>query len=149
MGVILASLIIIYLKREIGTLRTLGKDKFILDTPVSVYFGWITVATILNVAAYLIKIGPPDLVLPPVIWAIVLVAVAGILGLAMLYRHMDVFYAMVLIWAFGAIMVKQMNASEPEMGIIIACIVTSAVLLGAGIYGVIKKGIYSGSAGNA
>jgi translocator protein len=105
MLVILGSLIRIYLALGIGRKAVSRAEYWFVHTPFSIYLGWITVATVANFAAMLytqnfvtsfIGIGAD-------IWAVVMMAVAAIVAGAMLIRHRDVAYALVVVWALVGI----------------------------------------------
>ncbi|MEO1518732.1 MAG: tryptophan-rich sensory protein [Bacteroidota bacterium] len=71
-------------------------------TPISLYAGWISVATIANVTAYLAKIDWQFL-LSETAWTILLIAVADVLFISfLLFRNMWV-YTAVGVWALLAI----------------------------------------------
>jgi hypothetical protein len=73
--------------------------------PISLYSGWITVATIANIAAYLVKIGWEAL-FTDITWTVIMIVVATIINLLMiLLRNMKV-YAAVGVWAIVAIAVR-------------------------------------------
>lgn len=131
MLLILGSLIVIYLRLGIGeTHPEPAANKWAVRLPFSVYLGWITVATIANVTTILVNAnwsgGPVD----PVSWAAIMVAVAGVVGLIMLYRKADVGYALVLIWAAYGIHAKQaMNTDTDVSAILLTTKIVMAVLL--------------------
>jgi len=80
--------------------------------PICLYSGWIAVATIANISAYLVKIEWQVFLFTEVQWTIIMVVVATILNLAMIYfRNMREFAA-VGIWALIAIYVKQQENVE-------------------------------------
>jgi hypothetical protein len=69
----------------------------------SVYFGWITVATIVNVASALDAVGWSGEPLAPQLWAAIMLGVAALIGVLMGIRHGDVWYVGVLVWAFAGV----------------------------------------------
>ncbi|MDT0294195.1 tryptophan-rich sensory protein [Mesonia ostreae] len=80
--------------------------------PICLYSGWIAVATIANISAYLVKIDWQPFLFTEVQWTIIMVVVATILNLAIIYfRNMREFAA-VGIWALVAIYIKQQNNVE-------------------------------------
>jgi hypothetical protein len=89
---ILGSLIMIYIRLDIGRNQSPREERLYVQLPFSVYLGWITVATIANVVALLIS----------------MIAVAVFLTLINIQTRTDIGYTMVVIWALGGIIVKQM-----------------------------------------
>ncbi len=106
MLVLLGSLIMIYKKLNINYFRSHGV-KWLVYVPISVYLGWISVATIANFTTVLISFGWSGLGISEDIWATSVLIVAVILGLLMMYRHKDIFYAGVIAWASYGILSKR------------------------------------------
>lgn len=80
--------------------------------PICLYSGWIAVATIANISAYLVKIDWQPFLFTEVQWTIIMVVVATLLNLALVYfRNMREFAA-VGIWALFAIYIKQQENVE-------------------------------------
>tara|TARA_R110000868_G_scaffold314085_5_gene575045 strand:+ start:61 stop:846 length:786 start_codon:yes stop_codon:yes gene_type:complete len=73
--------------------------------PICLYSGWIAVATIANVASWLVKIDWAPL-LTEVQWTVIMISVAGILNLLMIYKRNMREFAAVGIWALVAIAVR-------------------------------------------
>jgi hypothetical protein len=81
-----------------------------VDVLFSGYRGWITVATVANIADWLYFIGWDGFGISAQIWAVIMLAVASLLGLVMAITRRDVGYLVVLLWAFIGIAVKQTTA---------------------------------------
>lgn len=80
----------------------------------SVYFGWVTLATVLNVATALLYYGWSGGALGEVAWSLIMTAMAaGIAGFTA-YRFRDSAYALVPVWAFGALATRHW-ASLPTL----------------------------------
>ncbi len=107
MFLLLTTLISIYLRLGIGKSSASLRERLAVQLPFSVYLGWITVASIANVAATLVSIGWDGFGIGPETWAILVVAVALIITMLMLITRMDVAYSLVIIWALIGIGVKQ------------------------------------------
>lgn len=104
----LLSLIAIYLRLNVGHVSVSTADRWLLHLPFSVYMGWVSVATIANVAVLgvaqnwgdLFGIAAPN-------WAAIMLGVAALVGLLMASIRRDVAYIAVFVWAFVAIINKQ------------------------------------------
>jgi hypothetical protein len=107
MFALLATLILTYLRLNIGKSHVSLREKLAVHLPFSVYLGWITVASIANVAAALVSISWDGLGLNAETWAILVVAVALVISLLVIFTRRDIAYALVLIWALTGIAVKQ------------------------------------------
>ncbi len=75
--------------------------------PFGLYFGWITVATILNAAIALISLNFQTTDSLALILSAVLILVATVLGVIIRFKLGNVFYSLAIAWALTAIAVKQ------------------------------------------
>jgi len=106
LGLLVAS----YLTLQVGQARSSTAEKWCIDIPFGVYLGWISVATIANITDYLYSIGWDGWGIAPQGWAVILLAVASLLGVLMGLRRKDIGYLLVLAWSFAGIGVKQAGA---------------------------------------
>jgi len=109
MFLLLASLIMIYLRLKIGKSTVSIKEKLALQLPFSVYLGWITIASIANVATALVSSSWDGFGISSETWAILVVMVALLITLLVVVTRKDVSYGLVSIWALTGI---AMNQSE-------------------------------------
>jgi hypothetical protein len=103
----LATLSAIYLRLGIGKSSAPLKEKLCVNLPFSVYLGWITVASIANVAAALVSVGWDGFGLSAETWAIMAMGIALIVTLIVIGVRRDVAYSLVAVWALAGIAVKQ------------------------------------------
>ncbi len=103
----LASLIAIYLRLNIGKSDVSLKEKLCVHVPFSVYLGWVTIATIANVAVTLVSVGWDGFGLNLQTWAILVLAIVLILDLVVIATRRDIAYSLVFIWALVGIAVNQ------------------------------------------
>jgi len=106
MLVLLATLIAIYLRLDIGKRRFNLLEKWVVSIPFSIYLGWITVATIANATAVFSYLGWDGSPLNPVTWTVILLAVGVVLAGIMAFTRSDMAYLLVLVWAFAGISVR-------------------------------------------
>jgi hypothetical protein len=78
-----------------------------VSLPFSIYLAWASVATIANVTATLSLYTQSPLGIGAVVWAVVMLAVATLLGLAFSVRRADIGFVAVVIWALVGIGVEQ------------------------------------------
>ncbi|MEB2781925.1 hypothetical protein U3A58_16140 [Algoriphagus sp. C2-6-M1] len=102
---ILASLVIIILNTNMERWDAPRPIIFWLWWPIALYSGWIAVATIANISAYLTKAGWTGGA-SEVTWAIVMIIVAVILNLFMIATRNLREFASVGVWALIAISVR-------------------------------------------
>lgn len=100
---ILASLLYMYVQiSKVGS-NLDRNQKWFVKLPVSIYLGWISVATIANVSQVLFFFDWGGWGISPPVWTVIMLAIAIVLGLLMLWRENDIPYVLVLVWAFVGI----------------------------------------------
>ena len=80
MVLILLPLIGIYLRLGIGKERVSRKELWLVHIPLSVYLGWISVATIVNVAIALYSINGNNWGFSPQVWTVIMLIAAAVIG---------------------------------------------------------------------
>ena len=100
---LLLTLIGIYLRLNIGKSKVKASERLAVHLPFSVYLGWITIASIANVAVMLTAYNWDGFGISPEIWTIIVVAVAVVITLLMLGIRKDIAFALVVIWALVGI----------------------------------------------
>jgi len=107
MFLLLASLIAIYLRLDIGKSVVLLREKLAVHAPFSVYLGWITIASIANVAVTLVSVNWDGFGINQETWAILIIVVALLVTLLVVATRRDVAYGLVIIWALVGIALNQ------------------------------------------
>jgi len=107
MAGILLALIGIYLSLGIGKRRVSRQEKWLAQIPFSIYLGWISVATIVNVAVSLFYNNWNRFGIAPSVWAAVMMITAGLIAALIATRRRDIAYPLVIVWALVAIAVRQ------------------------------------------
>lgn len=103
--------------------------------PISIYLGWISVATIANISYVLTVYEWSGWGLSDPLWAVIMLTIGAALALHIRFHHFDIAYPAVFIWAFIGIAVR--NGFE-ELLVMTAALFLSAVLL-VGIIFIRKK----------
>jgi hypothetical protein len=91
--------------------RLSRSEKWWVQFPLSTYFGWITVATVVNVASALYASNWDGWSIAPPVWTVILMAIAAAITVAIALLFQDVAYSLVIVWALIAIAVR--HASLP------------------------------------
>ncbi len=107
---LLASLLYLYLQVARHGELTSGQ-KWLVKLPFSIYLGWISVATVANVSQVLFYADWRGWGVAPEGWTVIMLVIAGGLGLAMRWRENDWAYGLVLIWALVGIALKQSESA--------------------------------------
>lgn len=83
-----------------------SKEIFFIKAPFSIYFGWITVATIANVTTFLVSLNWNGFGLSDQLWTIIILLVGAAIGIIRTIKDKNIFYGSVLIWAYFGILIK-------------------------------------------
>jgi hypothetical protein len=109
MLVLLALLIAIYLRADVGRPDVPRSVRALVQIPFSIYLAWITIATIANIAQALFASGYESLLgIGGAAWAaIMLVVGTGIISAVIVRGRGNVAYALTAVWAVAGIVIKQ------------------------------------------
>lgn len=139
MVILLFSLIKIYviIRQEINTLTRISE--YLVYPAFSIYFGWITVATIANVTAVLVHVGYNGAPFTEQIWTVIMICIATGMGIYFLIFHGNFYYTLVIFWALYGIYLKRSTALEWEEGIILASKIGMAMSIASAFYPLLNK----------
>jgi hypothetical protein len=108
-------------------------DKYLVQIPFSLYLWWISVATIANIATWLVNMWRSGRWISDIHWTMIVIAVATVLALLSLFRKNNIIYALVIVRAFIGIILKRLWAEVVYSEIIWllwSCIVIVAFVIG-------------------
>jgi hypothetical protein len=107
-----------------------AKERLFIRLPFSVYFGWITVATIANVTTLLVGMGWKGAGMSEVLWTVLIILVGAVIGIVTMFSFRDMAYGIVLIWAYSGILLKHVSETgfDSEYTMVIITVVTCIVL---------------------
>ena len=131
LGLLIAS----YLRLDVNRVSVSRAERWSVDIPFSVYLGWITVATVANITSWLYSIEWNGLGIPAPTWAVIMIFVAAVVGLAMALTRRDAAYLLVLVWSFIGIAVKQ----TPAPSVVNTAWVAAALMLALAIYSLFRR----------
>lgn len=103
---LLASLILVYMRLDIGRVTVSLKERLCVHLPFSVYLGWISIATIANVSVALTAVGWNGFGIAAETWFVAVICVAVALTLALLVIRGDVAFSLVVVWALTGMLSK-------------------------------------------
>jgi translocator protein len=135
MPTLLGLLIASYLRLDVNRLAVSRAERWSVDIPFSIYLGWITVATVANITDWLYLIEWNAFGIPAQTWAVIMLAVASLLGLAMTLTRRDAVYVFVLVWSFVGIAVKQ----SPAPLVVISAWIAAALMLGLAVFSLLRR----------
>ena len=93
--------------------------------PFSFYSGWISVAIIANVAAYLTSIDWNGFGISEVTWTVLMILIAGVINLVITWTRNMREFALVGVWALVAVAVANWNG---ELPVVITSLLVAAIL---------------------
>jgi hypothetical protein len=114
LSAVLMAVILVCLIKISGIIykETLTKrEKIFIRLPFSVYFGWITVATIANITVLLVSLKWDGFGYSESLWTMAVLATGMLIGAVTMIRRMDMAYGFVLIWAYSGILLKHLSQS--------------------------------------
>lgn len=100
-----------------------------VKAPFGLYFGWVTVAALVNFSVLLVylRVATPDY--PATVLGVVLILLAGALGVVARVRLKNYFYPLAVAWGLAAIAVKQsvhtLIVVAAAVGVV-ACLIAAA-----------------------
>lgn len=107
---ILGFLIVAYLRSR--TVTPTRQVRWLLQAPISIYFAWITVATVVNVAGALFDSffsSGPAMSAIGVASTVVMMGVSGAIAAAIALGYGDASFPAVVVWALSAIAIRQVS----------------------------------------
>jgi hypothetical protein len=113
---LLLLLILIFLHLQDQPVTT--KEKVLLQLPFHVYLGWISVATLANVAAWLVSMKWAGGPFTQESWTMALLVMATLLSLWMTIRFHAYFYSAVTVWALYGIFSRWSGGAHPMIATI-------------------------------
>ena len=131
LGLLIAS----YLALDVNRASVTRLEYWSVDVMFSLYLGWITVATVANITDWLYFVGWDGFGIPAQTWAVIMLAVASLLGLTMAIARRDAGYVAVLVWAFIGIAVKQTSAPL----VAVSAWIAAALMLGLVIFSLLRR----------
>lgn len=123
---LLGSLIVIYLRLQIGRTSVSTGENWLVRLPFSVYLGWVTVATIANVTSLLDYLAWNGWGLSDAAWAVIMLSAGTLVAAAMTLTRRDAAYLLVLVWAYIGIAVRHAGAAP----VALAAWINTALILG-------------------
>ncbi len=106
-----------------------SQEKLFIRAPFSVYFGWITVASIANISVFLVSIDWGRFGIDDFVWTSIILLVGLVIGILRMRKDKNLAYGMVFIWAYSWILFKHISASGFD-GQYPSVIATAIVCLG-------------------
>ena len=108
----------------------------IIKASFGIYLGWICIATIANVTALLVNYSWNGFGISEEIWTIIMISAGTIIVALTIYRLVNPFVGLSVIWAFTGIILKR---HEDYRSIVIAAVLAIIIVTFVTIYRFIKQ----------
>lgn len=89
--------------------RVSQQERWLIHVPISIYLGWITVATVVNVAIALYSLNWGGWGISPEVWTVIMMLVSASIAAIVNIQRRDMAYLLVIVWALVGISIRQMN----------------------------------------
>jgi hypothetical protein len=101
-------------------------NKITLQLPFTVYFGWISIATIANLTAVLVGYEWTGFGMSEEVWTIIILVVGVLVALSQFFYFKQIAYLFVVIWAYAGIYGKHtsidgFNTNYPNIITVLIC----------------------------
>ena len=111
-----------------------AKEVLFIGLPFSIYFGWITVATIANATTLLVSLGWSGFGIGEATWTSIILVVGVLIGCMVMVQNRDPAYGFVLVWAYVGIFIKHTSQSmlagqyQGVINTVIFCLAALAIM---------------------
>jgi len=140
--VIMVALLVTLIKIAdiINTKKAKEEFRWWVRFPFSIYFGWITVATIANVSVFLVDLNWDGFGIAPEVWTVIVLLVGATIGIWRAKKDQNIFYILVFVWAYIGIMLRHysVNGFNGQYESVIVTLFVCQILFGVTVYGLLR-----------
>ncbi len=114
LSVCIMAVLLILLIKIADILRTkhfILLERLSIWVPFSIYFGWITVASIANITVFLVSIGWNGFGIADFIWMSIILLIGAFIGILRMNKDKNIAYGLVLVWAYSWILFKHLSVT--------------------------------------
>lgn len=125
----LITLLMIFIQLNLWDVNKSFKNKFFTQFPLSIYFAWLCVANVANISVFLVSVGWSGLGISDASWAILLIIIVALLSVFIVGFKKNIFFGMVVLWAFYGIILKRQAIDAIEFSNVIKVCEYAMVLI--------------------
>lgn len=114
MVVLLATLWQLNRRAGVGSAATNAQEKWLAHAPFGLYQGWITIALIANVTAFLVSVGWSGAGIAESSWATLMLVAGTLIATTVIRKTDNVFHGLAVAWALLGVYLKRHDAGDPE-----------------------------------
>jgi hypothetical protein len=105
-------------------------DRVLVDGVTGLHLGWVTLATVANIAAWLTSIGEPDWEAAADLWGVVVLILVGVIGLGITAASgWRIAPALAMSWGLSWLGVARLTGEPPSAVIGVTAFVVGAIIL--------------------
>ncbi|OJG75957.1 hypothetical protein RV12_GL000296 [Enterococcus quebecensis] len=122
---------LIYINQVLAKASLNKKESIFVRLPFSVYFGWITIATIANITAFFVDKNIDFFQNNQILWTVIILAVGVFIVSWTIIHNQDVAYGLVALWAYFGILLKHQSVDgwNQKYPMIITTVIVCLVIL--------------------
>lgn len=136
---LLATLLHTSIAVGIGNAKYNTQEKWLVHAPFGIYLGWISIATIANITAFLVSIKWQAWGISEFHWTTTMIIIGTVIALFVVVVRNNIFYGMAVIWALIGIGIKRESIADPISMAIIPYTEVCIIVLVIGIVFRLKK----------
>jgi hypothetical protein len=115
-------------------------DRLLVDGVTGLHLGWVTLATVANIAAWLTSIAPPEWEDAAALWGVIVLIVVAIVGLGIeAASRWRLGPALALAWGLIWLAVGRLTGEPSSAAIGWTAVVVAVLILGAAVIGTIVR----------
>ncbi|WP_203581724.1 tryptophan-rich sensory protein [Microbacterium hibisci] len=115
-------------------------DRLLVDGVTGLHLGWVTLATVANITAWLTAIGPHEWADAADLWGVIVLILVAIIGLGIeAASRWRLAPGLALAWGLSWLAVARLTGEPPSAAIGITALVVAALLLGVAVIGTIFR----------
>lgn len=114
-------------------------DRALTDGANGLHFGWVTIATVANTAAWLTRLAPEDWAAQADAWAVAVLAVVLVIGAASAWVTGRIAPALATAWGLSWLAVGRLTGEPESTPTAIAAIVVAVVLVAVAVVAVLRR----------
>jgi hypothetical protein len=133
LSVIFMLALLILLIRIIDVMPKLNyKEYYFIKIPFSIYFGWITVATIANITVFLVSLNWDGFGIADYIWTSIVLLIGTFIGAWRMLKDSSLEYGLVFVWAYLGILLKHLSPAgfNKEYPLVIGTLILCLIFFG-------------------
>ncbi len=114
-------------------------DRILTDGANGLHFGWVTIATVANTAAWLTQIAPSSWGEAADVWAVAVLAVVLVIGVAAAWSTGRIAPALATAWGLAWLAVGRLTGEPESTPTAVTAIVVAVLLVLAGVVAVLRR----------